>query len=113
MIQEGRIPREHPLSLLEGPLLPRQSLLPPPSRTRSQEPLPPLPPPAPPGGCHPALGMSFHSLTFVRSPLLLPSQSWQPWQQEGVARETGLPSNQEFPASVSGVTGGFASIAAG
>lgn len=30
-----------------------------------------------------------------------------------MARETGLPSNQEFPASVSGVTGGFASRAAG
>lgn len=61
---------------------------------------------------HPALGMSFHSLTFVLSPLLLPSQSRKPWQQEGVARETGLPSNQEFPASVSGVTGGFVSRAA-
>lgn len=30
-----------------------------------------------------------------------------------MARETGLPSNQEFPASVSGVTGGFVSRAAG
>lgn len=30
-----------------------------------------------------------------------------------MARETGLPSNQEFPASVSGVTGGFSSRAAG
>ena len=30
-----------------------------------------------------------------------------------MARETGLPSNQEFPASVSGVTGGFVSKAAG
>lgn len=30
-----------------------------------------------------------------------------------MAKETGLPSNQEFPASVSGVTGGFASRAAG
>lgn len=83
-----------------------------PARPTAKSPSPPLP------SHHPlfqeaALGVSFHSLTFVLSPLLLPSQSWKPWQQEGVARETGLPSNQEFPASVSGVTGGFASRAAG
>lgn len=80
MIQYGRIPREHPLSLLEGPLLPRLS-----HPTQLQ----PAAPPSPPSPLlqeavsHPALGMSFHSLTFVLSPLLLPSQSWEPWQQEG------------------------------
>lgn len=66
MIQDGRIPREHPLFLLEGPLLPRQSFSPPPSQTHCQKPLP-----SPPSTgssktlSHPALGMSFHSLTFV------------------------------------------------
>lgn len=66
--------------------------------------------------CLPPMSLPFsnqESLTLLQevhspfqpfcSPLCqLPSQSWKPWQQEGVARETGLPSNQEFPASVSG-----------